>query len=360
MNKQQANGAAILLQRLRKSGFFHHYSLLGDGNLRSYDWEKMSDKLAGDTRWLWRFFLLGEKAPRAAAVKLLGEPAVEFLTSHKLARPAGRGLTLGHLSLASFGGFPFFVDQRAATLAYFGQDIVALLKMQPQITEGNCLCLHPASGVEVLPLAVKPGVSVSLAGTGYHPGIIAGNLALNSVADRCQWLPAGWKCAANSFDLITGSIPSLFEVPGLPLPARVSGGPDGLTSVKHALALGSKGLRPGGEMVLTFLFFAPTDSKAMGQKLKAAMKGLPLSRRLIISSKVLMEPGLPLFNQMLVLTTKGVRARSRAVIDQLLAYIRRKKFGAVYLVRGRFWKDEKAIREEIIDYSDVYYGGWTF
>jgi hypothetical protein len=93
--RTQTDGPATLIQRLRHAGFFDLYSLLGDGNLRPYDWEKMSAKLPAEVAPLWRFFLLGGKLSPAAARRLLGAPAVEFLAAHKLAGRAGNALTLG-------------------------------------------------------------------------------------------------------------------------------------------------------------------------------------------------------------------------------------------------------------------------
>jgi hypothetical protein len=252
------------------------------------------------------------------------------------------------------------VDRRKATRAYFGHDTMALLNLVPPMERGKCLCLHPASGAEALALAARPGVAVSFARVKYEPGILAANLALNSVAERCRFLASDRECAAGTYDLVLGSIPSVFEAPGVKLPAQISGGPDGLRWVTGALRLGSKALAPGGVMALAFLFFSEPSSKAMEQKLRAALGKVPLSYSLTISSKILMEPGLPLFNEMIAMGTQGRQARARAVIEKLLQHIKRKKLGAVYLVRGWFRKDPRPARQRIIDYSDAYYGGWTF
>ena len=50
---------SLLLRRLETAGYFVNYGLLGDGNFRPYDWEKMAGLLTGDFQELWRFFLLG-------------------------------------------------------------------------------------------------------------------------------------------------------------------------------------------------------------------------------------------------------------------------------------------------------------
>jgi len=47
MKKSTENGAKALLKRIEETAFFAHYSLLGDGNIRHYDWEKLSAKMTG-------------------------------------------------------------------------------------------------------------------------------------------------------------------------------------------------------------------------------------------------------------------------------------------------------------------------
>jgi len=119
MNTELTDGAAPLLERLRESGFFQHYGLLGDGNLRSYEWEKMSAKLTGDTQWLWRFSCWGEghqggghAGPGRASGAVSDRPQVGA---------SGRGeVDAGASVSGQLCRLPFFVDQRAATQAYFG------------------------------------------------------------------------------------------------------------------------------------------------------------------------------------------------------------------------------------------------
>jgi hypothetical protein len=76
------HGVNKLLERLDKAGIFASYSLLGDGNLRAYDWEKMAPTLGESTKALWRFFLLGEQQDAAKVREMIGQPALQYLLAY--------------------------------------------------------------------------------------------------------------------------------------------------------------------------------------------------------------------------------------------------------------------------------------
>ena len=352
--------AAALLQCLYETSYFDLLNLLGEGALRPYDWEKMAPKLSGHTLEIWKFFLLGEKLPQNTLSRLLGAAALRFLTSHKLCRVSGGKHSLGTLSLISHQGRAIFVDRHAPPKVYFGNDTRALLTMVRPPDQGACLCLHPSSGGEVLPLTANPGLSVDIANVDYQRGIIEATLALNAVAPNWRFLKSARDCRPGAYQLVLGSVPSYFATPGLRLPREVAGGGDGLALVREALSVGAKALAPEGELFLTFLFFAEPEPKAMKQQLCAVGEKSGFDYSFIVSSKLLMEPGLPLFNQMAVLAAKINRLPPQTVFDKMLRHIHRKKFGAVYLVRGRFTRSAQPVRQRFVDYSGLYYGGWTF
>lgn len=356
----QSEGAPALLQRLHESGLLDHYSLLGDGNVRAWDWERMAGQMPAPEQALWRFLLLGAKLSQAAATELLGPAALGFLRRHKLCRGGKGGLSLGALSLISYRGRSFFVERSPVSRSHFGEDTKALMSLLPGDPKGACLALNPGCGAAVLPFVGGPEVQVTFWGGDYHPRVLAANLELSAAHGNCQFLEASQKIGAGHFDLILGSLPSFFEPAGIELPAFAAGGKDGLKRVKAALGLAERHLSPRGELLLTLFVFASADVKAMQEYLTGVLQPSALDYSLVVSSKLLLEPGSPVFNQMVSLATVGNPAGAPAAVDKILRHVRRMQYGAVYLLKGRFWQARDSRRRQIINYSDLYYGSWTF
>ena len=358
MNLNSDNGAQALLQRLEETAFFAHYSMLGDGNVRQYDWEKIGKKLTGLEKDLWNFLLLSHPLTKKEATHLLGEPALKFLLRHKLCTTVKGKLSLGSLRLVRYWGMNLFIE-KASAATFVGDDTKALLAFLPHRTEGRCLSLFSAGGLELLPLAASK-VELDLVGIKATEGILRANLELNSVGGNQRWqFP---KNSSGVYDLIVSNPPYLFEPPGVNMPKYAAGGPDGLKSVRTFLKTASTKLSPDGLAISSFAFFAEVDGQAMEQRLRAFLAPYNLNYVITVSSKLLMEPGVPVFNQVISMAVAGCTKppNMEVLVKKTLDCIKRRKIGAAHLLKGRFWKGAggKPVEQQITNYSDSYYGTW--
>lgn len=359
MNNAPDIGAKALLKRIEGTAFFAHYSLLGDGNVRPYDWEKVGAQLTGLEKELWKFFLQGGSLSKTEAERWLGEPALDFLLRHKLCTTTDGQLALDKMRLIRYCGMTFFVKYDSSAWCYIGEDTKALLAFLPRMKRGRCLSLFTAGGIEILPL-VASSVELTFADLKADENILRANLELNAPDEG----PGPWQFSRNgsgSYDLIVSNPPFLFQPTGIKLPKYAAGGPDGLKCVRKFLQAASTELKPDGSAITTFAFFADLDRNAMEQRLRALLDAYGLNYVVAISSKLLMEPGVPMFNQLLACAaatsqTKEVEPLLKKIVD----HARRKKFAAVHLLKGRFWKPEagKPVEQQITNYSDSYYGTW--
>lgn len=349
-----------LLQRLEHAGFFANYALLGDGNFRPYDWEKMAGQLTGEFQELWRFFLLGSRLPMGRLREMLGEPALACLKSLNVCEDAKGELTLGSLSLVTYRGNTFLVDRGATPKAYFGDDTKALMTLLPRRETGKCLCLHSNSSVALLPLVGRSQVEITYANGPHHRNVVEANLRLNEAQGGHRFASALPARGRTAYDLIVASCPSTFEPPGIKMPPAIAGGRDGLKRLRELLDRGGRLLAPDGCLLTTFLYFSEADSKGMREALARLIKPYKLDYRLLVCSKHLMQPGVPVFNMLFGLATAGKQAAAEATAKKMLNHVRTMKFEAAYLVKGTFWRASASAPREIIDYSDTYYGSWTF
>jgi hypothetical protein len=342
--------------------------LLGDGNLRAYDWDKMASELSGPARDCWRFFLLGGALKPKQARELLGAQGLNFLGGHGLMTETEQGLSLGTLSLVSCGTQPFFIDRDPNSRAYLGDDTKALVTMLPELRAGSCLNLFPGCGAAALPL-VRRGVSRFSFGWGrFDRKVLVANLELNGLAGRVDFLRGGdpksvrpgasQKSAAPRYDLVMAACPSTFEPPGVKMPPMIAGGRDGLDRVREVLQLSKRGLAAEGTVLLTFLFYGASDIKTLRLKLAEFLDPWGLEYRAILCSKHALEPGVPVFNMLLGSAAGTQPARAEALARKMLRYVSRSKLEAAYLVKATLYGT--AGKGQILNYSDLYYGGWTF
>jgi hypothetical protein len=355
------DGAIPFTQKVRGSGLVEHYILLGEGNMRRWDWEKMSAKLQGDTLAIWRFLLLGAKIPEAEAEKLLGKQAVGFLTRHKLLQNVKGEVSLGAACLLTYRDHLFFADMGSQARTLFSDETRALISMLPRMKKGNCLCMYPTTGVEVLPLISNSDVEVSFLDEEKKRPLLEANLELGALGKKHSFISKA-KAVKSSFDLIMSSPPSCISIPGIPLPNFVAGGPDGWKWVNETLRIAEKSLAPDGTVVMVFMFFGAAESAGMEKQIRAKLEPYDLDYRLMIPSKMLMEPGVPIFNQLVALSGHFSKAKNaESIIGKVLTYLKKQQYGAVYLVKGVFSRTQGATRrEEVTNYSDDYYGTWTF
>jgi hypothetical protein len=349
-----------LLQRIETAGLADVYNLLGEGNTRAHDWEKMAPALPGETQALWRFFMLGRPLPAQRAARLLGKEALGFLQRHKLCRAADGELTLGDLSLLSFRGTRFFAERSPFGRSCFSDDTRALMTLVPRRERGTCLSLYPGSGASVLPLASRSTVEVSFLHGPVNRGLIRANLELNAAGASPRFLALERCPNPGPYDVIAASPPCGLEVSGGRLAAWMSGGRDGRQRLREVLDLAEKALAPGGTLAMTFLFFSDPDPKAMEEQLRAFLGKSGLSWSLTVCSKHFLEPGAPVFNTLLNAAVGGKAAGAAKVLKKLLRHLRRLKFGAVYLIKGRFSRAPAPVRREMANYSEMYYGAWVF
>ena len=360
MKPSTGQGAKALLARIEETGFIAHYSMLGDGNIRQYDWEKLEAKLTGLEKGLWKFLLLGEPISRSEASRLLGKSALNFLLEHKLCTTVKGKLSMGNLRLVRLWGMTFFVERGIPMLAYLGDDTKALLAIVPSLARGRCLSLYTAGGVEVMPLIAGAKVEINFAELKANEGILRANLELNSARESSK----PWQLSRNgsgSYDLIVSNPPCYIQAPGVKLPKYVAGGPDGLKCVRRVLEAARKELAPGGQMLMTFAFYADMDSPVMEERLRAVLDPYGLNYLVAVSSKLMMEPGVPIFNHLITTAHAGSPQGVEAVVHKTMKHIQRKKLNGAHLLTARFWKSEgdKPLERLITNYSDFYYGTWT-
>lgn len=355
------DGAVPLLKKIRSVGMLQHYVLLGEGNMRRWDWEKIAGKLQGETRDFWKFFLLGEKFPEAEVVKMLGKEALGFLSRHQLCKQADGQVTLGTACLLSYRDHLFFADMGTADRTLFSDENRALITLLPKLTEGRCLSLYPTTGAEVLPIAVNPGVQVYFLQSDSKRNLLEANLEMGTPVKNYQFISKA-QALKTQFDLIMASPPSCISVKGLPLPATVAGGPDGLRWVKECIRIAEKALGPHGEMAMIFMFFSDSESAAMEKHLHSEFDPFGLNYRMMVTSKMLLEPGVPIFNQLVGLSGyfNGKNLTGEVVVAKVMDYLKAKKYTGVYLIKAVFTKPNGSVHHEITNYSDDYYGTWTF
>jgi len=353
------DGATMLRERLEDAGYFAAYSQLGDGNFRSYDWEKMAPALPETTRMLWHFFLLGAKVPRADIRKLIGESALRFLRGHGLCRNHGRDISMGPLVLISHRELVFFAEQGRDPAGYFGEDTKALMTLLPCHGTGRCLVLYPGCGAAALPLVTKGGGHCDFAEGLFNKQLIEANLRLADSTGPGGFPEERIRRGKNPYDLILATVPSLVEPPGFRLSQVIAGGRDGRRELQRTLALARKRLAPEGQLLAVFIFFAENDSAKMRQRLEGFLGADGLDYSLTICSKHLMEIGVPIHNLILsaAASSGGDAAQAAARMQRHLKHLR---YEAAYLIKGRFFRQRRPARHEIMDFSDLYYGGWTF
>ena len=358
MNQNPDNGAKALLQRIEETAFFTHYSMLGDGNVRQYDWEKIGAKLTGLEKRLWDFLLVGHALSHKEAAALLGEPALNFLLRHKLCTKAKGKLSLGLFRLVRYWGMSLFIERPSAA-TFIGDDTKALLAFLPRRTEGRCLSLFSAGGLEIMPLAAS-NVELDFVGIKASESVLRANLELNAAESAPHWqFPRN---SGGDYDLIVSNPPYLFEPPGVKMPKYAAGGPDGLKCVRTFLKSASTKLKPDGLAIASFAFFAEVDAQAMEHRLRAFLAPYNLNYVITVSSKLLMEPGVPVFNQVISMAVTGSAQppNMELLVKKTMDCIKRRKFGAAHLLKGRFWKGAKGkpVEQQITNYSDSYYGTW--
>lgn len=298
--------------------------------------------------------------PSARLRELLGGRAHESLRRLDVCEGANGEMKLGSLSLVTYRGNTFFVDRGATPKAYFGDDTKALMTMLPKREKAKCLCLYSNTSLALLPLASRSEVEITYACGPHDRTMVQANLCLNGALGDCRFVPGFPAKRRAAFDLIVASCPSTFEPPGIKMPRTIAGGRDGQKHLRELLAKGGRLLAPDGSLLTTFLFFAEADSKGMHEKLARLIEPHRLGYRLVVCSKHLMQPGIPVFNMLFGLATAGRPNAAEAIAKKMLNYVRTMKFEAAYLIKGRFVPGSGSAPQEIIDYSDTYYGSWTF
>jgi hypothetical protein len=234
------------------------------------------------------------------------------------------------------------------------------MTLVPRREQGTCLSLYPASGASVLPLASRSAVEVSFSNGPLNRGLISANLELNGAGANPRFLALDRRSNPGPYDVIVASPPCGLEVTGARLAAWMSGGRDGRQRLREVLDLGQKALAPGGTLVMTFLFFSDPEPKAMEEQLRAFLGKSGLSWGLTVCSKHFLEPGAPVFNMLLSATVGRKAAGAAEVLKKLLRHLRRMKFGAVYMIKGRFSRRPAPTQRQIVNYSEIYYGAWVF
>jgi hypothetical protein len=354
------SAGSALVDRLQRAGLLAILSLPGDGGLRAYDWEKMVPQLPAATQELWRFFLLGAGLPVSRLRELLGDAAIDFLRAHRLCGGDNGEISLGSLSLVYYKRMCFFIERSSQPRAYFGEDTKALLTLLPAgLKTGRCLCLYPGTGAQILPLAAGREIEFTFAGGQYDRGILEANLQMNGGTGKARFLKSLPKGTGN-YDLIVAAPPSTFEPPGVKMPKMVAGGRDGLRWVREVLSVGEKSLTADGELCVIFIFYGPKDSAVAKEKLKGFLDDRALDYRLILCSKHSLEPGVPVFNMLLGTAAASKPQDAPKIAEKMTRHLRGLGVDTAYLVKATFRPRATEAQREMVDFSDLYYGSWTF
>jgi len=234
------------------------------------------------------------------------------------------------------------------------------MSLTPPLEEGKCLCLYPGSGAAVLPIATGTRVETTFALGSYNEDIIRANLELNEASGEHSFLKALGPTVKGPYDVIFAAPPSAFEPAEIKMPKFIAGGKDGLKFVRQVLSKSEKLLAPGGKLLMTFMFFSESDSKVMRERLKSFLDETGLGYTAIVSGKHLMQPGVPIFNMMFGAVATGKEAAGEVIATQMLNHVKEMKFEAAYLIKGTFQSMAENVPRELVDYSELYYGAWSF
>jgi hypothetical protein len=348
---------------LAAHGYFAAYSLLGDGNVRAWDWNQMRAQLNGPLLTLWDFFLNGAAVNREVIEGCLPDGAVKLLLDRGIARATGEKLSLGGYSLISYAGHAFFIDRTLSSRAFFGEETKALMSLLPLPARGLALSLFTSCGVELLRAVAEPG-ELRIGESHCEAAVLSSNLELNGARNGHPRRSAAsiLREPKARFDRIIANGLGFIEPPGVRLPRSVSGGPDGHRRLASILKVAAKTLTDDGELSFVTLRFGTESGQQTAADLAQSFQRHGLACQVYITGKYRLEPWIPIFGQMVGLAVHGKKMAAGPMADRFLQHFEKRGVNTVYLVKGRAARSDDAWHGHagIFDFSDAYYGSWTF
>lgn len=343
---------------LEETGYFHNYLTFGDGNLRSWDWDRAGRMLNGKARLAWDALLCGKAVSRAQLEKVLSKKVVRGLLDRRLCSASGSKLSFGENSLVTSQGFYFFVNRVSLAQGYYGDDARILMGLRPALAKGRVLCLNSGTGSEALGLAAGLGVELDVEADPSMQPYIATNLELNGLAGRSRVLDLSDSRSASSYDVIMARVPGLLEFGGIKFPALAGAGDKGRGSWNALLERARRDLSEDGRVVFIGLFYGTKESSLTARQLKEMFSAHKLSASINISSKLALELGVPIFNQMIATAELSSKKPRMELLETLQKEIETLGYSHAYLLKGMAWRARKEVPGTILDLSDHYYGTW--
>jgi hypothetical protein len=348
--------------RLEQFGFFDKYLLLGDGNLRHWDWNRVKDLLPEDLAVLWTFFLCGQKVRRSKLRRLLPESLLEELAQRGICYLLQDHCSLKEYSLISYNGHPVFVDRSLCSQAYFGEESKALLTLLPARCEGGVLVLNAGCGIEGIAAARRGAHPVTLVSNEFNPAVVEANLLLNGIQEGIgvyRYKELSEKPAA-PYQFVLANGVGYIQASGVKLPAAIAGGLDGHNRMAQTLQVARDYLAAHGRLGLAVLFYSDYRNPVMHRHWDQWMTRYELDYDVSVASKFRLEPGVPVFNQLLAAATAQNKKKASHLVDQLMGHLASQQVDAAYLVKGICKRSIGTSGKRITDFSETYYGTWTF
>jgi hypothetical protein len=350
---------AHLVTLLDRVGYFQNYLTYGDGNLRSWDWERTGQHMAGAGKLAWNTFLCGKSTDRARLEKFVPGDLIDKCLGYGLCQQRGTRLSFGATALVACDLFHFFFDRGFPSRAYFGDDSRALMSLTPRLGEGAALCLYSGAGAEALPLGMAEGVELAIETGDTGRDFVKANLELNGISPRARLLNRTDSHGHAAYDVIVARVPCMIEPEGLTLPALASGGTDGRRELERTLKLAAEHLSAEGVLRFVGCLYGGDDSAALAKSLKSLLAAHRLSGELTLMTKLHLEPGVPVFNQIFAYAEHGSRLPRGELFDRVVEHIKRLGYTDAYLVKGICRRAVAARTTAVVDLSAQYYGSWT-
>lgn len=348
-----------LIALLGKHRYWDTYQLLGDGNLRAWDWNRMHHQLPAPLKDYWGLFLVGKRMSLRKAASLVPEHVLDLLGRMQLLENRADAVQLKH-SLISYHGIPFFTDRVVLPVVpSFGEEQKALISfIPPSISSPVGIC-HSGTGLEAVAAANRGSNHVQLYAPFANPDLLQANLQLNQVQHQVEISRPTNPWAAHPPKQVYANLTALPSPSPEVLPPSVFGGERGHRRLTELLEM-APCMEPEGCCLWIAYFFSKHDPNRIQEDLKRFFSESTVASHVQVISKYRLEPGTPLFNQLLAFAQKQSRRSIKTLVDLFLDHFEKMDVDAGYLLKGRTTPGDPDKRLTITDFSELYYGNWTF
>jgi len=272
-------------------GFFQHYSSLGAGNIRPWDWEQISNCLYDSIKPVWDLLLCRKSVGKNELLKALSGRTINWLKKIGALHEQNDNLsTNGKYLLPQAQGF---VLLDGTEMRLLGGEAAAYAAAPGGRGTGLHLSVYSNGGVENV-VAQRQGYDTYVL---KHPWLkaetISATLSLNDIdAASCVIENYG----KGAYDSISSTPPCLPHPESLPLPACYSGGRDGLDKVGKSFEIAAAALTKKGSGLVSFVLFGNDDLSTQCEKIGGALAKNRLKGEGLITSRLRAERGSPFFS----------------------------------------------------------------